>query len=75
MPTKLKGEKKEEITFKKGITKIHFPFLPDIQGESERAMKRIIESYQLPKISAITYQRTIAFGKHGYDLTEVIIAK
>ena len=63
------------IKFEKGVTKIHFPVIPDIGGESENRISEILKM-EIPKISKIKFVREINFDeKEGYDISEVVIYK
>jgi len=63
------------MKWKKGVNKISIVIFPEIQGESEVAIKKYMKDKRLPKFSTIGFKREIHLGKYGYDSTEVYIIK
>ncbi len=64
------------IKFPKGIQKLIFPMIPEIEGESTKALRKFIREHKMPKKYEITFERKILIGyKNSYDLTQISIIK
>lgn len=62
--------------FTEEIDTVHFPVIPDLNGEVTKAIENVIKSYDLPKIHEIQYIRTIRYDEeYPIDSSEVIIKK
>lgn len=67
---------KKKLRFPKGVTSIKFPTVPEIEGESIKAMRKVWNEHKLPKNCKLIFKRTISTKpNYGYDLTEVIVEK